>query len=334
MTDREVRWGIIGPGRIARRFADAVSIVEGTTLAAVASRDLGRASAFANKFGVPESFGSYDELAGSTSVDVVYIATPHNFHFNHVRLCLEAGKHVLCEKPITVNATEAGTLAKIAAKQGCFLMEAMWTVFLPVYERVRRWLDEGTIGQPHLMTSTFGFRATRDLDGRHLNPHLAGGALLDIGVYNIAVSRWAARSDCVSFDAHAILGETGVDESASISLHYPEGLTSQFAITFLCQTANEFSIHGPEGFIRIQAPFWESTRAILTAGEKVTIADQPFQRNGFEYVIEEVVRCLRAGKTESDLMPLAYSIGAMKTLDAIRQKIGLSYPFEKDCYEP
>lgn len=324
---RDIAWGIIGPGRIAQRFADALTAVDHTYLAAVGSRDSSRAQAFAARFGARDAYGSYEELAAS-DVDAVYVATPHRFHFENARLCLEHGKHVLCEKPITVSAHEARQLSELAESRGLFLMEAMWSVFLPLYRQIREWLDADVIGRPTLMSSTFGFRAARDPDSRLLSPHLAGGALLDIGVYNIAISRFVTGRDPTGLDARGFLGETGVDEMTAVTLLFGDDTVSQFTATLLCQTANEFEIYGPEGSIRIARRFWESTRATLTVGDEETPVDLPPRHNGFEYQIEEAVSCIREGRSQSSVMAHSVSIGTMQTMDEIRTKIGLVYPFE------
>jgi len=184
------RWGIIGPGRIAHTFAKAAAVVDGAVLHAVASRDADRSRQFAGQYQIPRVYDSYEALAADPEVDAVYIATPHRYHREQALLCLEAGKAVLCEKPLTVNAAETRALIDLAHKKQVFLMEALWSRYLPIYSHVRDWLDSGLIGDVELIQSTLGFAMTRDPNDRLLKHELAGGALLDLGVYNIAMSQW------------------------------------------------------------------------------------------------------------------------------------------------
>ncbi|MDX1741328.1 MAG: Gfo/Idh/MocA family oxidoreductase [Rhodothermales bacterium] len=328
MIGQTVGWGILAPGRIAHRFADALRAVEGAELVAVASRDQSRADAFAGQYHAARAYGAYEQLLLDDRVDAIYIATPHRYHFDNARMCLEGGKHVLCEKPITVTADEAASLVALSQERGLFLMEALWTVFLPIYEQVREWLDADVIGDPLVITSNFGFRAQRDPDGRLLNPGLTGGALLDIGVYNIAVSRWVMGRDPDSLSARSILGETGVDEVTVASLQYGVGAFSQLTVTLRCQTRNDFTIYGPDGYIRIEPNFWEATRATLVVNGQEKTVEKAFRLNGFEYEIDEAVSCIREGLAESPRMPHFASLGTMQVMDEIRRQIQLKYPFE------
>ena len=328
MTSQSIGWGILAPGRIAHRFAQALPAVEDAELVAVASRDQERADTFAKEYRAARAYGSYEQLLLDDRVDAIYIATPHRYHFENAQMCLEGGKHVLCEKPITVSAQEAASLIAISHERGLFLMEAMWTVFLPIFEPVREWLDADVVGDPLLMTSTFGFRAQRDPAGRLLNPGLPGGALLDIGVYNIALSRWIMGRDPDSLTAHAIFGDTGVDELTSATLHYGREAVSQLTATILCRTGNDFTIYGPDASIRIEPSFWEASRATLSVNGQDTTVERPHRLNGFEYEIEEAVRCIRRGQPESPQMSHFSSLGTLQVMDEIRRQIGLRYPFE------
>lgn len=174
MSEQPLRWGIIGPGRIAYAFADALKVVEGTELYGVASRDEERGRVFAQQYHVPQAYTSYEQMAQDPLVDAVYIATPHRFHHEQTLLCLEAGKPVLCEKSLTVNARQSQELIALAQSKNLFLMEALWTRFLPIYAQVREWLDAGLIGDVKLLSASFGFRIPRDVEDRLLNPDLAG----------------------------------------------------------------------------------------------------------------------------------------------------------------
>ncbi len=328
MNAAPFRWGVLAPGRIAHRFAQALESVEGAGLYAVASRSQERGQAFAQRYRASVHYDSYEALADDPEVDAIYIASPHRFHHAQARLCLEAGKPVLVEKPFTVSASEAADLIALAQRQNLFLMEALWSRYLPVWRQVREWLDEGSIGGVTLISSTFCFRAERDPSDRKFNHDLAGGALLDLGVYNISLSQWVAGEPPTETRALAYIGDTGVDELTAGTMAYPRGVVSQFACSFLVDGVNEMAIYGTKGRIRVHPNFWEPTRATLVVDGKERAVSLPFRRNGFEYQIEEAIRCVRSGKGESDTMPLAATLASMNTMDQIREQIGLRYSFE------
>lgn len=328
MSEKPFRWGIIGPGGIAQRFAHDMQSTPNGRCHAVAGRSLERTQAFADKFGIPKAYATYDELAQDPEVEAVYIATPHRQHFENALLCLQAGKHVLCEKPFTVNAQEAQTLLETATAGNLFLMEALWSRYLPIYQQVRQWVRSGAIGEVKLVTSTFGFKAERNVNGRHLNPELAGGALLDIGIYPIAISQWIYEQDPQAFVVQRVLGETGVDELIGVTLQYPNGALSQFSCSFVTYCANEMMVYGSEGHIRIHPMFWEPTEATLVTPQQTCTVTQPFRSEGFEYQIEEAMRCIRAGLRESPAMTHAHTLANTVLMDKIRTEIGLRYPFE------
>lgn len=326
MADR-FRWGIVAPGNIANRMADALGAVEGAELYAVASRSEGRAAAFAEKHGFAHTFDSYEELAECAEVDIVYVASPHSFHRDNSALCLRAGKAVICEKPLTVNAAQAGELIAVAREHDSFLMEAMWTRFLPITEQIGEWLDTGAIGEARYLQAAFGFRCGWNPDSRLLDPALAGGGLLDVGVYPIAYAHWIFGGAPEQVLAAGAVGETGVDEQAAITLRWADGEIASLACAVRTATPHDAVICGTEGQIRIPA-FWRATEATLHQGRDQTHCEKPFDRNGFEYEARHVQECLREGRTESPVMPLAESLAIQETLDACRRQVGVVYPFE------
>lgn len=328
MPASHFRWGVIGPGKIAHRFARALQVVDDGEVYAVASREAQRAQAFATQYGASRAYSSYEELVEDPRVDGVYIATPHRFHHQNAMLCLTVGKPVLCEKPLTVNAEETKTLIETARTRGVFLMEALWTRYLPIYRQVRRWLDEGRIGDPRLLTSDFCFRPPDDPQHRTWNHELAGGALLDIGIYNIAISQWVFGADPEDFTARSYLSATNVDAQTAVTMSYAGERLSQFTCSFLVDGNNDFTIFGSTGRIRIHANFWEATEATLIRGEEHTTEHEPFRSTGFEYQIEEAMRCIRAGLPESPGMTHAETLANMLLMDAIRAEAGLEYSFE------
>lgn len=322
------RWGIIGPGRIARKFADCVQALPNSKIHAIASRSTGNLQRLMRKLHAETGYRSYEALAQDDNVDAVYIATPHRFHYENAMLCLKYGKPLLIEKAFTVNAREAENLIDTAKVKGVFLMEAMWTRFLPVYRQVQRWLESGKIGDVRLAVSSLGFIARRDLEDRLLNPALAGGTVLDLAVYAIAVSQLVFQKPPVSIKAQGYLGETGIDEAISASLDYGSGSYSPFTCTFLTRPSTQVEIFGTRGKITIHPVYNASEQVTLTVKGREKTVHLPHRINGFEYQIEEAQRCIRSGEQESQLMPLSDTIENLRVLDEIRNQVGVSYPFE------
>ncbi|MFT5711000.1 MAG: dihydrodiol dehydrogenase / D-xylose 1-dehydrogenase (NADP) [Halioglobus sp.] len=324
-----LRWGIIGPGRIAAEFARALQFVENSQLQAVSGRSKSKVEAFARTHGVAQCYDSHYALLHNPDVDVIYIATPHRYHYELARECLLAGKPVLCEKPLTVNAAQAQSLIELSRQQGVFLMEALWTRFLPIYEDIRQWLASGEIGREQSISSSFGFEFPRDPHGRLLNRELAGGALLDLGVYNLAMTQWVLG---VQPDSHVIdgfIGETGVDEHDEVTLFYADGCTSTFSISLTQQLSNDFVIQGERGCIRIHPMFWSATRATLLVNdsEQSTTLSRGFRATGLEYEIEAVARCIRGRLIECPQMPHKATLETIQLMDQLRRDMGLRYSF-------
>jgi predicted dehydrogenase len=328
MNDKHFNWGVLGPGRIANQFAEGLEVIDDARLYAVASTKLDRARIFAEKYAAEKTYASYEELVNDTQVDAVYIATPHRFHYENIRLCLNAGKPVLCEKPLTVNAAETSELINLSKTKNVFLMEALWSVYLPIYGQIREWLDEGAIGDIKFMVSTFGGDVPLDQEDRWLNPGLAGGTLLDMGVYPIAISQWIMGQNPKSFCAKACMGRTGVDEITAVLLQYENGEISEFSSNFYNGGANEFRIFGTKGHITFPEP-WSASQATLVSGNRKLTVTKPLRGGGFEYETEEAISCIRQGLLESPVMTHAKTLANMKLMDDIRAEIGLKYPFEK-----
>ena len=324
----KIRWGILGPGTISQKFATGLKAIPDAEITAVGSRNLQRANAFADTFRIPHRHGNYADLAHDPEVDVIYVATPHPFHKECAILCLEAGKAVLCEKPLTVNAEQAAEMIACARQNNQFLMEAMWTRFLPVIVKVREWLAEGAIDEPRTLTADHASRkvlSTETREGRLFNPELGGGGLLDVGVYTIALAYmiFGTPSKITSL-AH--IGETNVDEQAAILLGYDAGQIANLFCAIRTETLKEARIIGTKGSIHIPE-FWQATSAtLIRTGKEPVHIEIPFESNGYENQAIEVIRCLREGKLESDVMPLDESLSIMKTMDTIRFQWGLRYP--------
>jgi predicted dehydrogenase len=319
-----VGWGILGAGRIAGKFATDARLVPGARLAAVGSRSAEKAAQFARQNGVERAYGSYAELVADPGVDAIYVATPHPMHCEHTLLALDAGKAVLCEKPFAVATREARQMIKRARERKLFLMEAMWTRFNPITAQVRQWLAEGRIGEPRLATVDFGFRAAWNPESRLLNPALAGGALLDVGVYVLAyASMIFGRPAQIQAVAH--IGETGVDEQTAMVLRYSGGQIASLACAVRTPTPHNARIDGTEGAIEIPA-FWHATTARLIRPKETPI--EAAGAHGFQFEIAEAMACLAAGQIESRHMPLDETLAIAETMDEVRRQIGLTYPFE------
>ena len=327
-----VRWGILGPGRISRKFAAALGEAEGAVLVAVGSRDGARAAAFAADFGIApaHAHGSYEALAADPLVDAVYIGTPHSGHEEHTLLCLARGKHVLCEKPLAINAAQAERMIAAARAGGLALMEAMWTRFLPSIVRVRELVDEGHIGEVRLVTADFGFRAAFDPDSRLFAPQLGGGSLLDLGIYPLTLASMLC-GDPVDIQATANLGVTGVDEEIAIILRHARGELAVLAASLRVDTPREAHIMGTKGHIRIICPWWAGTRIGVRVGDgDEQVIDLPSRGAGYTHEAEAFMDLIRAGRTESAVMPLRESLAVMRTMDAVRAQCGVRYPADGD----
>jgi predicted dehydrogenase len=326
---RKFRWGILGTGAIARQFVKGLRSLPEAEVFAVGSRSEVSAAEFADQRNIPRRHASYEGLAADSEVDVVYIATPHPFHAENAELCLQSGKAVLCEKPFCVNAAQAERVIELAREKGLFIMEGMWTRFFPLMEEVRRLLSEGAIGEVRMLNVDFGFRADLDPASRLFERRLGGGALLDVGVYCVSFASMVLGRPS-GFVSLPHLGETGVDEQASVILEHEGGRLANLSIGVRTNTPQEATIMGTEAYIRIHAPWWrpESMTISRPTTEDETV-DAPVSGNGFNYEAAEVMRCLEAGKMESDVMPLDETLSVMRTMDGIRAAWGLRYPGEE-----
>jgi predicted dehydrogenase len=328
------RWGLIGPGRIARQFAEALEVVDDGCLHAVTGRSKANMEKFSREHGNPLCRDNHLALLEDPDIDAVYIATPHRYHYELIRDCLLAGKPVLCEKPLTVNALEARKLIDLSRQTRVFLMEALWTRFLPVYEEVNRWLVAGVIGKVTSTVSSFGFVASRHPLDRLLDHDMAGGALLDIGIYNLSISQWVFGIEPSAYTIKGYLGETRVDEHDEIVLAYSDGRSSKIECSFTKALGNDFTIHGSAGKIQIHDMFWGANRATLfpvgnSPGSRRPITiNSNFRRNGLEYEIEAAQHCIRSGMLESPTISHQNTLDTLILMDELRRSIGLVYDFE------
>ncbi len=328
---KTIKWGIIGAGNISGTFAAALKQMEYTELAAVASRDINKAKKFAGKFGVEKAYGSYEELAKDPDIDVVYVGTPHTEHKPNSELCIINGKSVLCEKPFTINGNEAKYLMDLAREHHVFLMEAMWTKFLPVTRKVKEWLAEGKIGKIKKMQVGFGFTVPYDESSRLYNYDLAGGALLDAGVYPITYAVHLMDKLPIQVSSAAVFLKNGIDEQNCILFKFDNDVLAMISSGINAEVGREAIIIGDKGRI-IVPEFWTADKAFIydTDGKELETYQEDGRINGYEFQAYEVNECIRNGKPESSGNPLQETLDIMLIMDGIRAEWGLKYRQEID----
>jgi predicted dehydrogenase len=331
MAERSVRWGILATGGIAAAFtADLIDLPDAEVVA-VASRSTESARAFAQRFGIPRAYGDWTALAQDDDIDVVYVATPHAAHRAAAGLCLEAGRGVLCEKPFTLNVREAEELVALARGRGSFLMEAMWMYCHPLIRRVAELVRDGAVGEVRSVQADFGIAGPFPPSHRLRDPLQGGGALLDLGVYPVSFAQ-LLLGEPADVTAKAVLSDEGVDLQTGAVLSWAGGALASVHCSIVSGTPRTASVTGTEGRIDVPHTFFHPDRFVLhRAGrdpEEFTAdpADGPV--NSFRHEAREVMRALRAGETESPLVPLDGTLAVMRTLDAIRDRIGVRYPGE------
>ena len=331
-------WAVIAPGRIARRFAEAVTAVKGSRVVAVYGRSLERAKAFAQEHCAsfsPRATNDLDSVLSDPAVHAVYIATPHAQHGEFIRAALAAGKPVLCEKPLVAHRAEGEACVALSREKRVFLMEAVWTRFLPSYAVLGRWLREQAIGPLHTIQSSFCFPDDYDATSRNYAPELAGGSLLDLGIYNLTVTRFVLEQalgrcpEAVSMHAVGPLAPTGVDMRTHGQIVFPGGVVSQFVCGFDTSSDNALVIQGPKGRITLPNGFHGAEELRLERhGEPAEIVRAPYVLNGFEGQIEEAQARIRAGEIESPVISHAETLTVLGWMDEIRRQMGVRYPFE------
>ncbi|NLG25301.1 MAG: Gfo/Idh/MocA family oxidoreductase [Clostridiales bacterium] len=321
--DKPIRLGILGPGRIVRRVASDFARTKNVAVTAVASRSIDRAREAQALLGARHAFGDYRSLADCADVDLVYVATPHNFHMEQSMLMMEAGKHVICEKPLVVDGDQARRLAACSRKNNVFLMEAMWTRFFPASARLRHLLAEGAIGRVRHFYAEFSFANAGDPADRLLNPALAGGGLLDVGIYTAAACSMVLGTDYTQAQVLGELAATGVDARASVQLKYSSGATAQWMCGFDAVGRSIELIYGSEGRIEIE-DFWHPTAlTVVKQGGARERIEFPAENEGFRHEFDHAADCIRQGLTESPVMPLAESIALADLLADLRARLGV-----------
>lgn len=324
---RKIRWGIIGCGRISTTFAAALRGMEDVELTAVAARDRERAERFAKQNGARKAYGSYEEIVRDPEVDVIYIGVPHSCHKDAAILCMEHGKHVLCEKPFSINRRETEEMIAKARENKVFLMEAFWTKFLPVTRKIKEWITEGRLGKIRYISARFCYEDPGRAKARLFDRNLGGGALLDVGIYPIAYFYYLLEELPEEIRSNCLLGPTGVDEIDAVIFRYKSGILAEFTSSICMDQGEDAVIVGEKGKISV-APFWNQT-AVDLLDENGAVAEhfeKPHLVNGYEYEAAEVNRCIREGRSESPYHPLSKTVDAMEVMDSIRRQWGYAYP--------
>ena len=323
-----MKLGILGTGNIARTVAPAMVALPEIECYAVASQTPGKAESFAKDFGFQKVYGSYLELVQDPEVELIYVATPHSHHFEHMMLCLEHGKNVICEKAFTLNADQARKIAAVSQEKGLYAAEAIWTRYMPSRSMIQQVLESGIIGKPNTLTANLSYPVSHV--PRIIRPELAGGALLDIGVYGINFALMHFGDEIQRMETSVHLMDSGVDGMETITLFYKDGRMAVLTHSVYCRSDRKGIIHGDQGYMvieNINNP--QSISVYDLFDQPIAHYDVPEQVNGYEYEFKEAVRCIEAGKTQADSMPLADSIQVMEIMDSLRHQWGVIYPQEK-----
>lgn len=325
MTDKIINWGIIGLGKIAHKFAEDLVKVPNTKLYSVASRSLDKSKIFAQRFKSAKVYNNYQDLLNDVNVDAVYIATPHSFHCEHTLMCLNSGKAVLCEKPLALNSAEVEKMISIATSNQILLMEALWTYFLPHYQKTLEIIESGVLGEITNLKADFGFKPVYDESSRVFNKALGGGSLLDIGIYPI----FAALSILGMPEKISAKGKffnNGADSECYILFNYNNGITAELNSTFLEETPTEAIITGTKGVLKLNSRFHAPTSLSLKlTGKSEQVFDFEVPYNGYYYEIIHFNALLHSNKKESHMMSFEMSRNLMTLLDLVKNEIGLAY---------
>ncbi len=325
---KNVKWGIVGTGTIANKFAAAVRNSVGAELVAVASRKTETAKAFAEKYQIEKYFSSYEEMAAEEEIDAVYIATPHTHHAPCSALFMNAGKNVLCEKPITVNSGELSMLRELQKEKNVFLMEAMWTRFLPVISKIKEIIKDGVIGEVLEISADFCYNSS-DRTGIAYDIKMAGGSLLDVGVYGLNFASIFLGNDVCDIKA-VCYKNGGIDDRTNILLTYKGGKIARISSAIALYKPECGYIYGSKGYIHVPNFYGAVEFDVVTDdGETIKKYEAPFKGNGFEEEIEECNKCISSGKTQSEIMPLSESSKIMEIMDEIRRQVKIVYEADK-----
>lgn len=320
--------GVLGPGRIAEKVVEVFHSLPELECYTVASRAPGKAEDFARRHGFAKAFGSYEEMLSDPELELVYITTPHSHHFEQMMLCLQSGKHVICEKAFTMNAPQAKQIQKLAAEKGLYVAEAIWTRYMPSRAMIDSLIESGAIGRVHTLTANLSYNVA--YKPRILDPALAGGALLDVGVYGLNFALMHFEDDIDKIESSVRLTDTGVDGSESITLLYRDGRMAVLTHSIYCRSDRQGIIHGDEGYLVVDNINNPRSISVYDPNDnRIGYYEVPPQISGYEYEFQEAVRCIREGKIEADSMPMAETVKVMEIMDSLRAQWGVIYPQER-----
>ena len=324
--NKTYRWGILGPGKIAEKFASALRYTERAEVFAVASRDMNRANEFAGRHGASHVYDDYQKLAADPEVDIIYVATPHAFHCEHTLLCLEHGKAVLCEKPLALNTRQVMEMVSKAQQRNIFFMEGMWSRCMPYAKKIMELVAADVIGPVQYVRADFGFNTPFDPGGRLFNPDLGGGSLLDVGIYPLYLVTMLL-GEPARIQSAGRLASTGADEYCNVLFQYAGGQTANIFSSIAMQTSLTAEIIGTKGRIQIPAPWYKTDRFTVIMGfnESQQEYSFPHEHNGFEHEIREVTACLDQELTECPIMPHSFSILLSQIMDTVKKQNGIVY---------
>jgi predicted dehydrogenase len=322
--NKKIKWGIIGLGKIANKFAEDLELSSHSELYAVASRNGEKAKNFSEKYNAIKFYDSYEELADDAEIDVIYIATPNTFHFENTMMCLKKGKGVLCEKPMGINSREVEAMVREAELRNLFLMEGIWTRFIPATKKLLEILYNKTIGDTLFIRADFGFKADSNREGRIYNKKLGGGSLLDIGIYPIYLSLLALGIP-IEIKTMARMTDTDVDGYCSMLFDYENGAKAILESTIEADTPTEAYIYGSKGSLKLHSRFHHSEKITIFQNEETSVLNVKFKGNGYIHEIEEVNKCLLNGEIESSKLPLKTSVNLITLIDRVKAEIGLEY---------
>jgi len=324
--NRKISWGILSTGHIAGRFAGALKMLPDAELYAVASRTKKNADEFARLHNIPKAYGSYEELAADPDLDVIYIGTPHTFHLQNAVMCMRAGKGVLCEKALTINARETEEMIAVAREENVFLMEAMITRHVPLIKKVMLWIADGRIGDVRMVRASRCGRGKFSHEARHLNPDLGGGSLLDVGVYVISFASMIFGKPPKEVFGFGHIGEYRSDEQGAVLLKYDDGAIADLIFALRTNAVNDAFIYGTKGYIKLDEVFAIPKKATLYVNNlEVEVIEEAVEESALTYEAKEVMRCLHLDLKESSFMTLDESLQIMRIMDEIRKPWNLKY---------
>lgn len=316
-------------GGIAHQFALAIKKLDNCTILASASNTVGRAKDFTKKHQIPRSYNDYQSLVNDPDIDAIYIASTHNFHFENIKLCLKHGKNVLCEKPFTINAQQAKILIRLAKTHNCFMMECVWTRFLPAIEHLKQLLAQNIIGDVHTVKANFSICDNFPPEHRLRNKNLAGGALLDLGIYPLTLAAIVFGEHPSRIQSSAVIGKGGVDESSCYLLEYEHHQRAILSASFIEEAPTEGVISGSKGYIRIPDFIGAQELHIKLENQTEKVFSFPFDEDeNFTFEVSHAMHCMRENKKQSDILPLDKTTAMMTLMDTIRSQWGLKYPDE------